>query len=108
MTNGELPGVLVTGATGFVGTALVERLRRESQYHVRAVSRRAHSPIDGIELITKTVAPESDWSASLHGVDTIVHLAARVHVMRETRADPLTEFRNVNTRGTENLARQAS
>jgi UDP-glucose 4-epimerase len=41
-------------------------------------------------------------------VDAVVHLAARVHVMQETTADPLAEFRRVNVQGTMNLARQAA
>ncbi len=48
------------------------------------------------------------WQQALAGVETIVHLAARVHVMRDAAADPLTEFRWVNVRGTLNLARQAA
>ena len=45
--------------------------------------------------------------ASLSGSDAVVHLAARVHVMRDTAADPLLEFRRVNTGATLELARQA-
>ncbi len=41
------------------------------------------------------------------GVATIVHTAARVHVVRNVGADPLDEFRYVNVQGTLNLARQA-
>jgi len=41
-------------------------------------------------------------------VDVVVHLAARVHVMRDAARDPITEYRRVNTEGTLNLARQAA
>jgi nucleoside-diphosphate-sugar epimerase len=44
----------------------------------------------------------------LTGCETVVHLAARVHVMADTAADPLEEFRRVNVQGTLNLARQAA
>jgi len=50
---------------------------------------------------------ETDWSLALQGVAIVVHLAARVHVMKEVSGDPLTEFRRVNVEGTFNLARQA-
>ena len=44
----------------------------------------------------------------MSGVTAVVHLAARVHVMRDTAADPLSEFRRVNVDGTLNLARAAA
>ena len=50
---------------------------------------------------------DTDWTAALAGVTQVVHLAARVHVMRDISSDPLAAFRAVNTAGTENLARQA-
>jgi nucleoside-diphosphate-sugar epimerase len=50
----------------------------------------------------------SDYSTALQGVDTVIHLAARVHVMRDTASDPLGEFRRVNASGTARLARQAA
>lgn len=50
----------------------------------------------------------ADWSQAMAGVDVVVHLAARVHVMRETASDPLTEFRAVNVGVTEALARAAA
>ena len=49
----------------------------------------------------------TDWSAALDGVDTVFHLAARVHVLRETRADPWPEFRRINVDATVGLARAA-
>jgi nucleoside-diphosphate-sugar epimerase len=51
---------------------------------------------------------QTDWNAALAGVDSVVHLAARVHVMHETERDPLAVFRQVNTYGTERLASQAA
>jgi UDP-glucose 4-epimerase len=54
------------------------------------------------------LAQDNDWSAALDGVDVVVHCAARVHVMKESAADPMTEFRRVNVAGTLNLARQAA
>jgi len=50
----------------------------------------------------------TDWSGALLGVNVIVHTAARVHVLRDSAADPLAEFRRVNVAGTLNLARQAA
>jgi len=50
----------------------------------------------------------TDWLAALAGVDIVIHLAARVHVMRENAADPLAAFREVNVAGTERLARAAA
>ena len=45
--------------------------------------------------------------AALRGVDAAVHLAARVHVMRDTSLDPLAEFRRVNVEGTRALLEEA-
>jgi nucleoside-diphosphate-sugar epimerase len=51
---------------------------------------------------------DANWSAALDGIDVVVHLAARVHVMRETVSDPLSVFRETNVAGTLNLASQAA
>jgi len=50
------------------------------------------------------IGPETDWSDALSGIEAIVHLAARVHVMRESAADPLAAYREVNVEGTKCLA----
>ena len=50
---------------------------------------------------------DTSWQAALQGIDVVVHTAARVHVMRDSVADPLAEFRRVNVAGSLNLARQA-
>lgn len=54
------------------------------------------------------IGPGSDWTAILQGMDVVIHLAARVHVMRENAENPLEEFRKVNVAGTEHLARSAA
>ncbi|KAA1175407.1 NAD-dependent epimerase/dehydratase family protein [Rhizobium tropici] len=95
--------ILVTGATGFVGQALCAELsRRRMDY--RPVSR---SPRPGFAAIG-AIGGDTDWSAALAGVDIVMHLAARVHVMNENAADPLAAFRAVNVDATVHLARQAA
>ncbi len=101
--------ILVTGANGFVGRNLCLALCQQ-QHAVVAAVRAVDNSNDGLLQTVAIVAidADSDWSAALHDVDVVVHLAARVHVMRDTAADPLAEFRQVNVAGTLNLARQAA
>jgi nucleoside-diphosphate-sugar epimerase len=99
---------LITGANGFVGKALcAELLHRKKS--VRAAVRSENSPVENVEVATVGIIDgHTDWSAALRGVDVVIHLAARVHVMKDTAADPLAEFLRVNLYGTSNLAQQAA
>ncbi len=101
---------LITGTTGFVGSAIVDRLVNHPSCTLRAAVRRfEHSLQDTIDVIqVGDLAPDTDWGIALPDVDVVVHLAARVHVMSDTATDPLAEFRWVNVEGTLNLARQAA
>lgn len=99
--------VLVTGAGGFVGRALVARLARTNE--VVAASRATHV---GSAALRQHRVMEFDgateWDAALAGCGTVVHLAARVHVMRDTAADPRAAFMRTNRDGTRRLAEQAA
>jgi nucleoside-diphosphate-sugar epimerase len=98
---------LITGGNGFVGSLLCAELTRQGQV-VRAALRSVQQPVGNVEEVeVGQIDGETLWAEVLRGVDVIVHLAARVHVMRETAADPLAEFLRVNLHGTVNLARQA-
>ena len=99
--------ILVTGANGFVGKSLCVELLRQDQA-VRAVTRSATRQAENIEAVSVcTIDGETDWTHALPGVDVVIHLAARVHVMKDTASDALAEFRRVNVEGTLNLARQS-
>ena len=102
--------VAVTGASGFVGRRVVERLAADGRYQVRALTRRndwtAPPAVD--VAVVGGLGGETDYAAPLSGVDAVVHCAARVHVMRDRAADPLAEFRTANVVGTARLARQAA
>lgn len=129
---------LITGANGFVGKPLCAELLRRGQsirVAVRAAdslvenvaapaSQRAlsadgiSSPVPQYEAgaagmtydvaVVGLIDGSTDWTDALRGVNVVIHLAARVHVMSDAAADPLTEFLKVNLHGTENLARQAA
>ncbi len=102
--------ILVTGASGFLGHALVSSLsdvlgmavvaatRRTDDSFAATVERSAIGDLNGA----------TDWTQALVNVDVVVHAAARVHVMNDTSADPLALFREVNTAATLNLAGQAA
>ena len=103
--------ILITGATGFVGKALLQRLLTDdaSRRLVVAVRRGGQRwPELVLPIVTGDLSPATDWSIALKGVTVVVHCAARVHVMQDTEIDPLTAFRAVNLDGTLNLAHQAA
>lgn len=103
--------ILVTGASGFVGGALVKRLASDRSLNgvVAAVRRKIKSPTQGVQyVLLGDMLPTTDWSMTLKGVDAVVHCAARVHVMNDDATDSLQAYREVNVRGTLNLARQAA
>ncbi|MBB4234403.1 UDP-glucose 4-epimerase family protein [Rhizobium esperanzae] len=100
---------LITGAAGFVGGPLVDRLQKERLWELQVTTRSeaASFPAD-IRHFPIDITSETDWTAALGGVDVVVHLAARVHIMNDRAADPLSEFRRINTAATLNLAEQAA
>ena len=85
--------ILVTGSSGFVGKALCEEICKEN--------------VPATPVSRAWQAPES-IADSLRQCSAVVHLAARVHVMRDAAQDPLNEYRRTNVQGTLNLARHAA
>lgn len=101
--------VLVTGATGFLGAALVSRLSDDGRYSFVATSRRLSSSlISGLQpILVGDLDASTDWSSALVNVNVVIHTAARVHIINDSADDPLKEFRKVNLEGTMALAHQA-
>lgn len=104
--------VLLTGATGFVGYHLLKHLLTTTHYAPIAAIRGTPCPTQlSAEIRTISIGDilsTTDWSHALSHVHIVIHLAARVHVMHDIATDPLAAFRQTNTAGTLNLARQAA
>ena len=81
--------ILVTGARGFIGSAIMHA-------------------IPGTVAAGCRAEPNTDWSERLKNIDVVIHAGARVHVMNETAGDPLAEFRRANVESTKNLAEHAA
>jgi UDP-glucose 4-epimerase len=98
--------ILITGASGFLGTALVQYMNEKSLCIIQA----SRANIAGAEchFKVKKEFEQVNWLSALVDVDVVIHLAARVHMMQEHLSNPLDEYRRINTEGTINLAKQAS
>ncbi len=106
--------ILVTGATGFVGRALMEHLLRHTEHRVRALVRRPLDPAtqgrrrEPEVVVCDDLAGGARADGVCDGVDAVVHLAARVHQFdaHDPRAE--AEYRRVNVDGTVALADAAA
>ncbi|MBE0469085.1 MAG: SDR family oxidoreductase [Methyloprofundus sp.] len=109
--------IFLTGATGFVGSALLSRFITDGDEVTALVRNQAIVLPDGVKRVVGDLSrlSRSDELAmidkemfALAEIDVVIHTAARVHIMDDSATDPLTEFRKVNTAGTLNLAKHAA
>jgi len=98
---------LVTGSAGFVGRALIAELRRRGFAARGAVRRRSRQNFDGDVVEIGELSEATDWSAALQGIDTVFHLAARVHQVRDAGNDAEAAYQRANADATAALARAA-
>jgi nucleoside-diphosphate-sugar epimerase len=98
--------ILVTGANGFIGRSLCATLK-EKGYFVRGAVRNNMRDVPGVDEYAQVgdIDGSTAWRQALGGIDVVVHLAGRAHVLKDSAANPIESFRKVNVLGTERLAR---
>lgn len=101
--------VLVTGASGFLGGAILARILADARHSPLGAIRdkRGRMPEPVKAFVVGSISPDLDWSSALEGVDVVIHTAARAHVLNEGALDPAREYKMVNVAGMVNLASQA-
>ncbi|RMQ28688.1 UDP-glucose 4-epimerase [Pseudomonas syringae pv. actinidiae] len=108
--SGDVALVAITGATGFVGSAVVRRLIERSRCAVRVAVRGAYtcasSRISAVAM--QSLAPDNQWESFVTGAQVVIHCAARVHVLNETSTEPDQAYFSANVTATLNLAEQAA
>ena len=114
--NNNNQSILITGATGFVGSRLANffithfpeiEFRLAVRHRPDELQVPGVLPLGSIEVVGD-INPYTNWTDALVGVDVVIHLAARVHVMKDVALDPLEEYRNANTLATIHLAEEAA
>lgn len=106
MTINISASVLLTGSNGFLGKAVYKNLRAQG-LEIVCASRNSVNQPDTRHVPISDIHANTDWTYALVNVGVVIHTAARVHIMNDSSANPLAEFRRVNVDGTLNLARQA-
>ncbi len=99
--------ILITGQNGFIGKALFDLLKQQG-HQVRGTVRNEKKTEEGLDIVVVGgISSTTDWSTALKGIETVIHLANRAHVLNDQVSDPLTIFKEVNVAGTIHLAKQA-
>ena len=104
----KMRNVLITGASGFVGSALVDALSLQRIYELTGVYRQTRQDTRLKVLHLPVITGDTDWSNALNGQNVVIHTAGRAHVMEENHFEALSRYRDVNVAVTLNLARQAA
>ncbi len=103
--------ILITGATGFIGKALAAELHKR-ELRFAPVSRQTKNETAGNSIGDAVLIPTLDgatnWSSALRDVHTVIHLAGRAHILKDTTKNPFEEFVKTNVFGSVNLAKQAA
>jgi nucleoside-diphosphate-sugar epimerase len=104
-----MKNLLITGSTGFIGSYLLQTLSQQKYQITGAVRKDFYSPLSIPMKIVKVdnIDEKTNWQEALQGIDTVIHLAARAHIINETIPNPEAEFIKVNTQGTANLVKQS-
>lgn len=96
--------ILVTGANGFVGSAVIARLQLDGDNVLGSVRQNARTG----QIAIGDLNEATDWAPALIGIEVVIHTAARVHQMEERNLKDATGFLRINVAGTLNLAQQAA
>lgn len=102
--------VLVTGANGFLGAALLKQLGMLTGVEARGSIRSKSFTAGTLSelVIVGELTNQTLWTAALNDVDVVVHTAARVHVMNDSSVNALQKFREINVDATCHLAEMAA
>lgn len=105
-----MSNLLITGANGYIGSALALELTLTTNHIVRASIRKKTIKLPSqIQVIENMeVSDNTNWTDALRDIDAVIHCAARVHIMKEKSQNSILEFKEINADGTLNLARQAA
>lgn len=101
--------ILLTGVTGFLGSAITLQLSQQG-YSLTTAMRCIDHTIPSIiqQKFIGDLLPNTDWTEIFNNINTIIHLAARAHILKDQATNPLATFRETNTYATLNLAQQAA
>lgn len=101
--------LLVTGANGFVGQALLEKLNESNSYEIKvAVRNKNNLKLNCSEIVeVGDFEQKPNWDEAVKNIDVVIHLAGRAHVLKESRSNPEEIFESVNVTNTHNLCQSA-
>ncbi|PHS70952.1 MAG: UDP-glucose 4-epimerase [Methylophaga sp.] len=100
--------ILITGASGFIGQALIKEAHKAGHVITQSIHTELSSHLDIGNVVVADFSEVVSLEETLHDIDVVVHIAARVHIMNDKEDDPLSAFLKVNTLATLQLAGQAS